>query len=111
MALRPSALALVDWRRMRAVGDTRCHKERSGFEGAWTANPLAFDNSYLTELLSAEKEGLLQLPSNKALLSDPVFRSYVEKYAASIRKCYCSLPDEDAFFVDYVEAHLKLSNS
>lgn len=24
----------------------RCHKERSGFEGPWTANPLIFDNSY-----------------------------------------------------------------
>ncbi|KAK4286485.1 hypothetical protein QN277_003035 [Acacia crassicarpa] len=77
----------------------RCHKERSGFEGAWTANPLIFDNSYFTELLSGEKEGLLQLPSDKALLTDPVFRPLVEKYAA----------DEDAFFADYAEAHLKLS--
>ncbi|CAI9105229.1 OLC1v1004103C1 [Oldenlandia corymbosa var. corymbosa] len=77
----------------------RCHKERSGFEGAWTANPLQFDNSYFTELLSGEKEGLLQLPSDKALLSDPAFRPLVEKYAA----------DEDAFFADYAEAHLKLS--
>ncbi|KAH1045731.1 hypothetical protein J1N35_036515 [Gossypium stocksii] len=24
----------------------RCHKERSGFEGPWTTNPLIFDNSY-----------------------------------------------------------------
>ncbi|KAI3450502.1 hypothetical protein Pfo_007167 [Paulownia fortunei] len=77
----------------------RCHKERSGFEGPWTANPLIFDNSYFTELLSGEKEGLLQLPSDKALLSDPVFRRLVEKYAA----------DEDAFFADYAVAHLKLS--
>ncbi|ONM34122.1 L-ascorbate peroxidase 2 cytosolic [Zea mays] len=23
----------------------RCHKDRSGFEGAWTSNPLIFDNS------------------------------------------------------------------
>lgn len=60
----------------------RCHKERSGFEGAWTSNPLIFDNSYFKELLSGEKEGLLQLPSDKALLEDPIFRSYVEKYAA-----------------------------
>ncbi|KAL0390481.1 UNVERIFIED_CONTAM: L-ascorbate peroxidase 1, cytosolic [Sesamum calycinum] len=52
-----------------------------------------------TELLSGEKEGLLQLPSDKALLSDPAFRPFVEKYAA----------DEDAFFADYAEAHLKLS--
>lgn len=77
----------------------RCHKERSGFEGAWTSNPLIFDNTYFTELLSGEKEGLLQLPSDRALLSDPVFRPLVEKYAA----------DEDAFFADYAEAHLKLS--
>jgi len=77
----------------------RCHKERSGFEGPWTANPLIFDNSYFTELLSGEKEGLLQLPSDKALLADPSFRPLVEKYAA----------DEDAFFADYAESHLKLS--
>lgn len=77
----------------------RCHKERSGFEGAWTPNPLIFDNSYFIELLSGEKEGLIQLPSDKALLTDPHFRSLVEKYAA----------DEDAFFADYAEAHLKLS--
>ncbi|KAL5130292.1 L-ascorbate peroxidase, cytosolic [Glycine soja] len=75
------------------------HKERSGFEGPWTSNPLIFDNSYFKELLSGEKEGLLQLPSDKALLSDPVFRPLVEKYAS----------DEDAFFADYAEAHQKLS--
>ncbi|XP_057782725.1 L-ascorbate peroxidase, cytosolic-like [Salvia miltiorrhiza] len=77
----------------------RCHKERSGFEGPWTANPLIFDNSYFKELLAGEREGLLQLPSDKALLSDPVFRPYVDKYAA----------DEDAFFADYAVAHQKLS--
>ncbi|RRT62112.1 hypothetical protein BHE74_00019331 [Ensete ventricosum] len=60
---------------------------------------LAFSVFSGRELLSGEKEGLLQLPSDKALLTDPVFRPLVEKYAA----------DEDAFFADYVEAHLKLS--
>lgn len=39
-------------------------------------------NCYCRELLSGEKEGLLQLPSDKALLSDPAFRPLVEKYAA-----------------------------
>ncbi|KAH0905018.1 hypothetical protein HID58_044521 [Brassica napus] len=77
----------------------RCHKERSGFEGPWTQNPLIFDNSYFKELLSGEKEGLLQLPTDKALLEDPIFRPLVERYAA----------DEDAFFEDYTKAHLKLS--
>jgi hypothetical protein len=38
-------------------------------------------NSYHRELLSGDKEGLLQLPSDKTLLSDPVFHPLVEKYA------------------------------
>jgi L-ascorbate peroxidase len=41
----------------------------------------------IRELLTGEKEGLLQLPSDKALLSDPVFRPLVEKYAA-----VCNIP-------------------
>ncbi|CAI0472441.1 unnamed protein product, partial [Linum tenue] len=63
----------------------RCHKERSGFEGPWTCNPLIFDNSYFRELLSGEKQGLIQLPTDKALLEDPTFRSIVHKYAAVSR--------------------------
>lgn len=35
-----------------------------------------------SELVSGEKEGLLQLPSDKALMADPAFRPLVEKYAA-----------------------------
>ncbi|OEL35710.1 putative L-ascorbate peroxidase 4 [Dichanthelium oligosanthes] len=77
----------------------RAHPERSGFEGAWTQEPLKFDNSYFLELLKGESEGLLQLPTDKALLSDPEFRRYVELYAK----------DEDAFFKDYAESHKKLS--
>ncbi|KAJ0969939.1 hypothetical protein J5N97_022816 [Dioscorea zingiberensis] len=77
----------------------RAHPERSGFEGAWTKEPLKFDNSYFIELLKGESEGLLKLPTDKALLEDPVFRQYVELYAK----------DEDAFFKDYAESHKKLS--
>ncbi|KAI3693010.1 hypothetical protein L6452_32837 [Arctium lappa] len=33
------------------------------------------------EPLVGDKEGLLKLPTDKALLEDPVFRSLVEKYA------------------------------
>lgn len=80
------------------------------------------------ELLSSEKDDLIQLPSDKALLTDPVFRPLVEKYAAvctliwsffffllsSCIMCVILIrrphpQDEDAFFADYAEAHLKLS--
>ncbi|RWR81712.1 putative L-ascorbate peroxidase 4 [Cinnamomum micranthum f. kanehirae] len=77
----------------------RAHPERSGFEGAWTKEPLKFDNSYFVELLEGEKEGLLKLPTDKAVLEDPEFRGYVELYAK----------DEDAFFKDYAVSHKKLS--
>ncbi|KAL5791190.1 hypothetical protein ACOSQ2_006078 [Xanthoceras sorbifolium] len=77
----------------------RAHPERSGFEGPWTKEPLKFDNSYFVELLNGESEGLLQLPTDKALLDDPEFRNYVELYAK----------DEDAFFKDYAISHKKLS--
>ncbi|URE07843.1 L-ascorbate peroxidase [Musa troglodytarum] len=56
-------------------------------------------SSCVRELVKGEKEGLLQLPTDKALLEDPVFRDYVELYAM----------DEDAFFEDYAESHKKLS--
>nr|KJB32656.1 hypothetical protein B456_005G254100 [Gossypium raimondii] len=77
----------------------RAHPERSGFDGPWTNEPLKFDNSYFVELLKGESEGLLKLPTDKALFDDPEFRKYVELYAK----------DEDAFFRDYAESHKKLS--
>ncbi|KAK2979767.1 hypothetical protein RJ640_026396 [Escallonia rubra] len=77
----------------------RAHRERSGFEGPWTAEPLKFDNSYFVELLKEDSEGLLKLPTDKALVEDPEFRRYVEIYAK----------DEEAFFNDYAASHKKLS--
>ncbi|GAA0154353.1 hypothetical protein LIER_12357 [Lithospermum erythrorhizon] len=77
----------------------RAHRERSGFEGPWTAEPLKFDNSYFVELLKGDSEGRLKLPTDKALVEDQEFRKYVELYAK----------DEEAFFEDYAESHKKLS--
>ncbi|KAI3981586.1 hypothetical protein MKX01_007506 [Papaver californicum] len=77
----------------------RAHPERSGFAGAWTSEPLKFDNSYFVELLKGETEGLLKLPTDNALLDDRAFHRYVELYAK----------DEDTFFKDYAMAHKKLS--
>ncbi|GKF66176.1 ascorbate peroxidase homolog3, partial [Tanacetum coccineum] len=76
-----------------------CHKDKSGVEGSWTRNPLVFDNSYYKELLAGETAGLLKLPSDKALLADPIFRPLVEKFAA----------DQNAFFQAYSESFMKLS--
>nr|ACI15209.1 peroxisomal ascorbate peroxidase [Salicornia brachiata] len=77
----------------------RAHPDRSGFDGPWTQEPLTFDNSYFVELLKGESEGLLQLPTDKALVEDPAFRPLVELYAK----------DEEAFFNDYAASHKKLS--
>ncbi|XP_076945285.1 putative L-ascorbate peroxidase 4, peroxisomal [Bidens hawaiensis] len=77
----------------------RAHADRSGFEGPWTREPLKFDNSYFVELLKGESEGLLKLPTDLALVEDPVFRQYLDLYAK----------DEDAFFNDYAVSHKKLS--
>ncbi|XP_027076651.2 L-ascorbate peroxidase 3-like [Coffea arabica] len=77
----------------------RAHLERSGFDGPWTYEPLKFDNSYFFELLKGDSEGLLKLPTDKALVEDPEFRRFVEIYAK----------DQEAFFRDYAASHKKLS--
>ncbi|KAK7367275.1 hypothetical protein VNO80_09284 [Phaseolus coccineus] len=77
----------------------KAHRDRSNFEGQWTKDPLKFDNSYFVELLKGESKDLLKLPTDKALVEDPIFRNYVELYAK----------DEDAFFSDYATSHKKLS--
>lgn len=78
----------------------RAHKDRSGYEGAWTKEPLKFDNSYFQEILKDDPDpNLLRLASDMALLDEPSTTELVVKYAA----------DQKAFFEDYIEAHVKLS--
>ncbi|KAG5245524.1 hypothetical protein OIU76_002352 [Salix suchowensis] len=77
----------------------RAHRDRSGFDGPWTKEPLKFDNSYFQELLKGDSEGLLKLSTDKVLVEDPKFCKYVFLYAE----------DEDAFFSDYSSSHKKLS--
>jgi len=92
----------------------RCHVDRSGFEGPWTADPLRFDNSYFVDMLNKKWEetkssvgnpqfkdesgNQMMLISDLALMQDEKFKSYVEKYAT----------DEKAFFDDFAVAYQKL---
>ncbi|CAN8063184.1 unnamed protein product [Agarophyton chilense] len=78
----------------------RCHAERSGFDGPWTAEPLKFDNSYYTQTLSENPDPkLLRLASDLALLDEPYTKQLCASYAA----------DQDLFFREYVPVHQKLS--
>ena len=91
----------------------RCHAVRSGFDGAWTSNPLEFDNSYFKNLLEIEwkpkdwdgnfqytdpTDTLVMLPTDIALIEDATFRVDVERYAA----------DQELFFKDFAAAYGKL---
>ncbi|KAJ9605027.1 heme peroxidase [Cladophialophora chaetospira] len=92
----------------------RGHADRSGFEGPWTFSPTVFTNDYF-RLLMEEKWGwkswegnkqyedastktLMMLPSDVALIQDPVFKGWVEKYAK----------DSDLFFRDFASVLVKL---
>eukprot|EP00949_MAST-11_sp_MAST-11-sp1_P003745 g3745.t1 len=91
----------------------RCHKSRSGFDGKWTQDPLAFDNSYFKNLLGMEwterkwdgptqfedpSGTLMMLPTDMAVKTDPSFRAVAEIYAK----------DESAFRADFATAFAKL---
>jgi len=95
----------------------RCHAERSGFEGPWTAEPLKFDNSYFVELLAKTYEPetsskgkpqhrcpaskTMMLSSDLALLADPLLKASVERYAAN----------QEEWFADFRDAWIKLQEA
>eukprot|EP00887_Chlorella_sp_A99_P005427 scaffold1.g5427.t1 len=66
---------------------------------SWTVEWLEFDNSYFRDIKEQKDADLLVLPTDAALFEDVGFKPFAERYAA----------DQDAFFADYVPAHLKLS--
>jgi len=92
----------------------RCHKVRSGYDGAWTRKPLQFDNEYFKNLMTlewkvrdwsgplqftdVETETLVMLPTDMALKTDPVFRPIAQEYA----------DDQAAFFRDFSSAFGRL---
>lgn len=91
----------------------RCHTDRSGFWGPWTRAPTTFSNLFFQELMNnkwtpkrwkgprqfEDPTGeLMMLPTDMALMEDPVFRKQVEIYAK----------DEDKFNKDFAKAFSKL---
>lgn len=90
-----------------------CHIDRSGFEGPWTEEPLKFDNTYFTEMMSKtykpeetskgnpqnrSESGTIMLISDLALLTDDAFKVHVERYAK----------DQAAYFKDFTAAWVKM---
>ena len=97
----------------------RCHTDASGFWGPWTNAETTFSNEYFRLLLEErwspkyshngrvwtgpdqfeDSTGkLMMLPSDMMLISDPVFKKWVEVYAK----------DEDRFYKDFASAFSKL---
>ncbi|KAF8931054.1 heme peroxidase [Dissophora ornata] len=92
----------------------RCHPDRSGFDGPWTASPTVFTNAFYTELLGRkwvekkwsgpkqfedkESKSLMMLPADMAMAKDKEFRKWVEVYAK----------DEKKFFDDFAKVSQKL---
>lgn len=91
----------------------KTHLKNSGFEGPWGAATNVFSNEFYRNLLNdkwkLEKNeagneqydndsGYMMLPTDYALIQDPRFKKYVEKYAN----------DQDAFFEDFKNAYVKL---
>jgi cytochrome c peroxidase len=97
----------------------KCHLDRSGFDGPWTSQPLVFDNEYFkllldptqwkqqvnakgnTQFADVKGQGLMMLPSDMALQSDPEFFKVVQEYAQ----------DQAAFFKDFASAFQKLQEA
>jgi len=82
----------------------RCHSDRSGFHGPWVPNGTRFSNTYFRLLMNNEwtvkewdgpkqysntdfDEELMMLPTDMALVQDPKFKPWVEKYAKDRDLC------------------------
>lgn len=94
----------------------RCHSDRSGFEGNWVNNPTRFSNQYfkLLDKFDWEKKTLpggvmqykneelgtelMMLPTDIALVQDPKFKPWVQKYAM----------DKDLFFTEFAKVFDRL---
>ena len=73
--------------------------QATGAQNRWTMNPHVFDNTYFKEVLLGERSKYHKTKGEILLATDAELRTYVEQYAQ----------DEHAFFRDYAQAHVKMS--
>ena len=92
----------------------RCHTDRSGFDGPWSFSPTVVSNDYFRLLMSEKwayrkwdgpkqfqdlaSKSLMMLPTDMALVKDPVFKKHVERYAK----------DDSVFFAEFRDVIMKL---
>ncbi|CAL8128681.1 unnamed protein product [Orchesella dallaii] len=92
----------------------RCHVDRSGFDGPWTASPTTFSNGFYTELLGKtwkkrewdglkqyedeETKELMMTPADMSFKKDCKFRKWVKIYAEN----------DEMFREDFSKAYKKL---
>ena len=92
----------------------RCHTDRSGFEGPWSFSPTVVSNDYFRLLLDEKwgwrkwdgpkqyqdlkSKSLMMLPTDMALVKDPVFKKHVKRYAK----------DDGVFFQEFRDVIVKL---
>ena len=99
----------------------RTHIDRSGFHGPWVDNPTRFSNQFFKLLLKLKwtpktlesgmsqfvyedpdleegEEQLMMLPTDVALITDPSFKAWVQRYA----------DDKDLFFDHFSKVFAKL---
>ncbi|KAL1511739.1 hypothetical protein AB1Y20_005027 [Prymnesium parvum] len=87
----------------------RCHFQNSGFDGAWTSDPLLFDNKFYTTIRANNvsyvgnkwmSEHGIMLDADLAFKNDSGFRVYTDRFGES----------ETAFFEAFAKAFSKLSD-
>ena len=79
-----------------------CVAARPRGGSSWTRSWETFDNSYFRELAAHKHDAhLLKLPTDLALIEDPVFRGHVTRFA----------DDQDVFFAEYAAAHVRMSEA
>ncbi|SCU79939.1 LAMI_0B00210g1_1 [Lachancea mirantina] len=94
----------------------KTHLKNSGYDGPWDDDTNIFTNEFFGNLLERDwtlekndsgrmqynaKGGIMMLPTDYALVQDPKYLKYVQKYAK----------DQDAFFSDFRDIYVKLLES